>query len=149
MMTLISLGISVAYLYSMAVAFGAPGMPFFWELATLIVIMLLGHWLEMESVQGASRALEQLASLVPHTANRITAGGLEEVAVAVGDWPRHWRPPCPVCVAAKAARIFRIRRCVPSASSRIVAPEHSAWWRAPRICSRLSRLVITGAVILC
>src|SRR5690606_2199228 len=88
MMTLISLGISVAYLYSMAVAFGAPGMPFFWELATLIAIMLLGHWLEMESVQGASRALQHLASLVPHTAHRLTAGGVEDVPVSslmVGD----------------------------------------------------------------
>src|SRR5690606_32406590 len=88
MMTLISLGISVAYLYSMAVTFGAPGMPFFWELATLIVIMLLGHWLEMESVQGASRALQELASLVPHTAHLVTAEGIEDVPVsslAVGD----------------------------------------------------------------
>src|SRR5690606_23303210 len=88
MMTLISLGISVAYLYSMAVALGAPGMPFFWELATLIVIMLLGHWLEMESVQGASRALQELADLVPHVAHRITADGIEDVLVTslvVGD----------------------------------------------------------------
>src|SRR5690554_3030367 len=72
MMTLISLGISVAYLYSMAVALGAPGMPFFWELATLIVIMLLGHWLEMASVHSASQALENLASLVPNVASRMT-----------------------------------------------------------------------------
>src|SRR5690606_30720756 len=88
MMTLISLGISVAYLYSMAVALGAPGMPFFWELATLIVIMLLGHWLEMESVQGASRALQELADLVPHVGHRITADGIEDVPVTslvVGD----------------------------------------------------------------
>src|SRR5690606_35148690 len=66
MMTLVSLAITVAYAYSMAVAFGAPGMPFFWELGTLVVIMLLGHWLETASVQGASRALADLASLVPH-----------------------------------------------------------------------------------
>lgn len=81
MMTLISLGITVAYGYSMAVTFGAPGMPFFWELATLIAIMLLGHWLEMASVQGASRALEHLATLIPHTAHRLVDGGTEEVPV--------------------------------------------------------------------
>ena len=82
MMTLISLAISVAYVYSMAVAFGAPGMPFFWELATLIVIMLLGHWLEMASVQGASKALEHLAALVPTTAHRVTDGQLADVQVS-------------------------------------------------------------------
>src|SRR5690554_5558216 len=82
MMTLISLAISVAYVYSMAVAFGLPGMPFFWELATLIVIMLLGHWIEMASVQGASRALENLASLVPTVAHRIANGAVEDVPVA-------------------------------------------------------------------
>src|SRR5690625_4586799 len=82
MMTLISLAITVAYVYSMAVAFGLPGMSFFWELATLIVIMLLGHWLEMASVQGASRALENLASLIPHTAHRIVNGGIEDVPVS-------------------------------------------------------------------
>lgn len=82
MMTLVSLAITVAYVYSMAVAFGLPGMPFFWELATLITIMLLGHWLEMASVEGASRALEHLASLVPHTAHRLTDGVIEEVPVS-------------------------------------------------------------------
>ena len=82
MMTLISLAIIVAYGYSMAVAFGAPGMSLFWELATLIVIMLLGHWLEMTSVQGASRALEHLASLVPNTATRIIAGKTEVLPVS-------------------------------------------------------------------
>lgn len=81
MMTLISLAITVAYVYSMAVVLGLPGMPFFWELATLITIMLLGHWLEMASVEGASKALQHLASLVPNTANRITADGMEEVPV--------------------------------------------------------------------
>lgn len=82
MMTLISLAITVAYLYSMAVAFGLPGMSFFWELATLLVIMLLGHWLEMASVRGASRALENLASLVPNVAHRIREGAIDDVAVA-------------------------------------------------------------------
>jgi len=82
MMTLISLAITVAYVYSMAVTLGLPGMPFFWELATLITIMLLGHWLEMASVEGASKALQHLASLVPNTAHLLTDRGIEEVPVA-------------------------------------------------------------------
>src|SRR5690606_20916116 len=75
MMTLISLAIVVAYVYSMAVVLGAPGMPFFWELATLLTIMVLGHWLEMASVRGASRALEELTRLLPVVAHRLTATG--------------------------------------------------------------------------
>ena len=82
MMTLISLAITVAYVYSMAASFGAPGMPLFWELATLIAIMLLGHWLEMASVQGASKALEHLASLIPDVAHRLVNGKTEEVPVS-------------------------------------------------------------------
>jgi Cu2+-exporting ATPase len=83
MMTLISLAISVAYVYSMAVAFGLPGMPFFWELATLITIMLLGHWLEMASVAGASRALDELTKLMPEIAHRLSASGrVEDVPVS-------------------------------------------------------------------
>lgn len=70
MMTLISLAISVAFLYSISVTFGViGGMPLYWELATLIDIMLLGHWIEMSSIQGASKALEHMASLVPNTAH--------------------------------------------------------------------------------
>ncbi len=83
MMTLISLAIVVAYVYSMAVVLGAPGMPFFWELATLLTIMLLGHWLEMASVRGASRALQELTRLLPVVAHRLTAtGAVEDVPVA-------------------------------------------------------------------
>ena len=82
MMTLISLAITVAYVYSMAVALGLPGTPFFWELATLIAIMLLGHWLEMASVQGASRALEHLASLVPDVAHVMRGNEIREVPVS-------------------------------------------------------------------
>lgn len=65
MMTLVALAISVAYIYSVAVVFGLQGMDFFWELATLIDIMLLGHWLEMRSQSAASRALESLVELLP------------------------------------------------------------------------------------
>ncbi len=71
MMTLIAVAISVAYFYSVAVVFGLSGKMFFWELATLIVIMLLGHWIEMKSVLGASRALELLVSMMPAEAHRI------------------------------------------------------------------------------
>ncbi|MDP3393346.1 copper-translocating P-type ATPase [Sediminibacterium sp.] len=65
MMTLIGFAISVAYIYSAATVFGLKGMDFFWELATLILIMLLGHWIEMKSVAGASRELELLVQLMP------------------------------------------------------------------------------------
>lgn len=82
MMTLIALAITVAYAYSLAVSLGLPGMPFYWELATLIDVMLLGHWLEMASVQAASRALEELAKLMPTTAHRITGDRIEDVPVA-------------------------------------------------------------------
>lgn len=75
MMTLIALAISVAFFYSVAVVFGLEGKFFFWELATLIVIMLLGHLIEMRSILGASRALENLAKLVPAEAHAIQADG--------------------------------------------------------------------------
>lgn len=79
MMTLISLAITVAYFYSAAVIFGLKGEVFFWELATLIDIMLLGHWLEMRSVMGASRALEKLSRLIPDTAHLVKDGQITEV----------------------------------------------------------------------
>ncbi|MAC95901.1 MAG: heavy metal translocating P-type ATPase [Flavobacteriales bacterium] len=78
MMTLIALAISVAYFYSSAVVFGLEGKIFFWELASLIVIMLLGHWIEMKSVMGASNALQELAKMMPSTARRINENGEHE-----------------------------------------------------------------------
>ena len=75
MMTLISIAITVAYGYSLAVSIGLDGMPFYWELATLLDVMLLGHWMEMRSIQSASRALEHLASMVPSSAHRVAADG--------------------------------------------------------------------------
>ncbi|MEW5745065.1 MAG: copper-translocating P-type ATPase [Nitrospirota bacterium] len=75
MMTLVAVAISAAYVYSSAIVFGLPGMDFFWELATLVDIMLLGHWLEMRSVMGASRALEELARLMPSEAHKLMPGG--------------------------------------------------------------------------
>ncbi|RMF59183.1 MAG: cadmium-translocating P-type ATPase [Calditrichaeota bacterium] len=75
MMTLIALAVGVAYLYSSAVVFGLTGKMFFWELATLIDIMLLGHWIEMKSVMGASRALEELARLMPSDAHKLSPDG--------------------------------------------------------------------------
>lgn len=67
MMTLVAIAITVAYLYSTAIVFGLQGMDFFWELATLIDIMLLGHWLEMRSQMAASKALQSLVALLPST----------------------------------------------------------------------------------
>ena len=83
MMTLIGVAVIVAYTYSSAVVFGLKGKVFFWELATLIDIMLLGHWIEMRSIMGASGALEELVRLIPSKAHRITKDGdTEEVPVS-------------------------------------------------------------------
>jgi len=78
MMTLIGLAITVAYAYSSAVVFGLSGKVFFWELATLIDVMLLGHWIEMRSVMGASQALEELVKLMPSTAHLLKEDGSTE-----------------------------------------------------------------------
>ncbi len=75
MMTLVALAITTAYVYSGAVVFGLAGEVFFWELATLIDIMLLGHWVEMRSVRGASRALEEMARLMPSEAHLLGPDG--------------------------------------------------------------------------
>lgn len=75
MMMLIALAITVAYVYSSLTIFVLKGNDFFWELATLVVIMLLGHWIEMKSVMGASKALEELVKLMPETAHRISESG--------------------------------------------------------------------------
>src|SRR6267154_2093075 len=84
MMTLVALAITVAYVYSALVVFGLPGSVFFWEAATLIDLMLLGHWIAMRSVLGASRALEQLVRLLPAEAHRVRAdGSVEEVPIDV------------------------------------------------------------------
>ena len=88
MMTLIAVAITVAYVYSSAVVFGLEGMDFFWELATLIVVMLLGHWIEMKSVMGASRALELLVEMMPAEAHLIRDDEVVDVkldAVNKGD----------------------------------------------------------------
>ncbi len=87
MMTLIALAITLAYAYSGAVVFGLSGDVFFWELATLIDVMLLGHWLEMRSIMAASSALEELARLMPSEAHKLQPDGsikeipLEELTV--------------------------------------------------------------------
>jgi P-type Cu2+ transporter len=82
MMTLVALAITIAYVYSTAVVFGLKGEVLFWELATLIDVMLLGHWLEMRSVMGASRALEKLAQLLPNQAHKLSPGGkIEDVPI--------------------------------------------------------------------
>ena len=75
MMTLVAVAITTAYVYSSAVVFGLAGKIFFWELATLVDIMLLGHWIEMKSVMGASKALEELAKLMPSDAHKLMSDG--------------------------------------------------------------------------
>jgi P-type Cu2+ transporter len=89
MMILVTLAISTAYFYSLAVTFGLiAGMDFYWELATLVTIMLLGHWMEMRAVGSAQSALNELAKLLPDTAERIVDGRTETTpvgALQVGD----------------------------------------------------------------
>ena len=84
MMTLISLAISVSFIYSLLAQLTGIGEGFFWELVTLIDIMLLGHWLEMRSVRQASGALNELAKLMPDEADRIKEDGSTET-VATSD----------------------------------------------------------------
>ncbi len=79
MMFLIGFAIMVAYLYSVAIVFGLQGMDFFWELATLILIMLLGHWIEMKSIAGASKELELLVQLMPSDAHMVMPGMVHDV----------------------------------------------------------------------
>ena len=79
MMILIAVAISTAYIYSTAIVFGLKGEDFFWELATLITIMLLGHWLEMKSIAGASRELELLVQLMPDQAHLVSGDKVSEV----------------------------------------------------------------------
>ena len=88
MMTLISLAISVAFVFSLAVTFGFPGSDLWWELATLVTIMVLGHWIEMRSISQAQGALNELAELLPDTAVRLIGDRTETVTVAdlrIGD----------------------------------------------------------------
>ena len=105
MMTLIALAISVAYIYSSTVVFGVEGEVFFWELATLIDIMLLGHWIEMKSIMGASKALEELAKLLPDEAHKLSDDGNvidipvsdlkqnDKLLIKVGNWGFPFEPP--------------------------------------------------------
>ncbi|MCW4005446.1 MAG: copper-translocating P-type ATPase [Candidatus Bathyarchaeota archaeon] len=82
MMTLIATAISVAFFYSAATVFVAIGSDFFWELATLIDVMLLGHWIEARSVLGASRALEELVKIMPTVAHVVQDGEVKDVSVS-------------------------------------------------------------------
>ncbi len=88
MMTLISLAISVAFVFSLAVTFGFAGSDLWWELATLVTIMVLGHWIEMRSISQAHGALNELAKLLPDEATRVVGERVETVAISelrVGD----------------------------------------------------------------
>src|SRR5215213_2679426 len=82
MMTLIALAITVAFVFSAAVTLGYPGMPLWEELATLVTIMLLGHWIEMRSISQAQGALQELAKLLPNTALRLRGSKVEEVPIS-------------------------------------------------------------------
>ena len=82
MMTLIALAISVAFVFSLAVTFGFPGMDLWWELATLVAIMVLGHWIEMRSIYQAQGALKELAKLLPDTAERVLGDRTETISVS-------------------------------------------------------------------
>ena len=91
MMTLIGVAISVAWAYSVAITFGLKGMDFYWEMATLIDIMLIGHYFEMKSVMGASRSLELLVKMMPSTAHHLVDGEIHEMPVGdlkIGDMIR-------------------------------------------------------------
>jgi P-type Cu2+ transporter len=81
MMTLIAVAITVAWGYSTATTFGVEGSTFFWELVTLIDIMLLGHWIEMKSVMGASRSLQKLVAMMPSEAHLLKNGETSDVKV--------------------------------------------------------------------
>jgi P-type Cu2+ transporter len=88
MMTLIGVAITVAWAYSVAITFGIKGMDFYWEMATLIDIMLIGHYFEMKSVMGASRSLELLVKMMPSTAHHIMNGHIHDMPVSelkIGD----------------------------------------------------------------
>lgn len=82
MMTLIGVAITVAWAYSVAITFGLPGMDFYWEMATLIDIMLIGHYFEMRSVMGASRSLELLVKMMPSTAHHLKDGQIHDMPVS-------------------------------------------------------------------
>ena len=82
MMTLIGFAITVSYLYSTATVIGLPGMDFYWELATLILVMLLGHWIEMKSIAGASKELELLVQLMPSDAHKMVGDIEQDVKTA-------------------------------------------------------------------
>jgi Cu2+-exporting ATPase len=81
MMTLISLAISVAFLFSVAVTLGFPGTPLWEELATLVTVMLLGHWIEMRSISQAEGAVKELAKLLPNVATRVVGDRVEDVPI--------------------------------------------------------------------
>lgn len=89
MMTLIGVAITVAWAYSVAITFGLTGMDFYWEMATLIDIMLIGHYFEMKSVMSASHSLELLVKMMPSTAHHLVDGQIHDIPVShlkIGDF---------------------------------------------------------------
>ncbi len=107
MMTLIALAISVAFVFSVVVLAGFPGMPLWEELATLVTIMLLGHWIEMRSISQAQGALKELAKLLPDVATRVEgADGAEQLDRGAGIGTPRWRhhPRAPRVVDCRRRR---------------------------------------------
>jgi Cu2+-exporting ATPase len=82
MMTLISLAIGVAFAFSVAITLGFDAMPLWWEVASLVTIMLLGHWMEMRSITQAQGALQELVKLLPNVATRLEDGRLVDVPIS-------------------------------------------------------------------
>lgn len=82
MMTLIGVAITAAWAYSVAITFGLEGMDFYWEVVTLIDVMLIGHYFEMKSVMGASRSLELLVKMMPSTAHQLVDGQIKDIPVS-------------------------------------------------------------------
>lgn len=108
MMTLITLGITVAYLYSVWTLWAVQHMAFWWELATLILIMLFGHWLEMRAVRQANSALDALANLLPKTVTRISGEQIALADVQIGDElrvPAHERIPADSLLLSEHAQV--------------------------------------------
>ena len=136
MMTLIALAISVAFLFSLAVTLGYPGMPLWEELATLVTIMLLGHWIEMRSISQASGALGELARLLPNTAARVAADQIEEVPLSA-------LRPADVVLVRPGARVpadGTVRRGESTVNESMITGESSP------VAKRVGDTVIAGTV---
>ncbi len=143
MMLLIALAITVAYGSSLAASLGWGDLDFWWELAALIVIMLLGHWQEMKAIGQAQGAFAALAALLPDTAERIAGDSVEEVAIvdlAVDDMVlvRPVAGPSRWCDRRRTSRVRRVH------DHRRVPTTHPYRWRSGRRRDRVDGLLGAG-----